>query len=123
MVHAPESVGFGKRGHVSASGGGSWALLHDHASLFRTTVLLAAGSADQQRAFLYCLALAANVLRELPHAEFARRLHERFAAVEREDAYREARAAFLAGTNACFPAGTVWLKRRAGVACEPFATD
>ena len=39
------------------------------------------------------------------------------------EAYREARAAFLAGASACFPAGTFWLKRHAGVACEPFASD
>ena len=39
------------------------------------------------------------------------------------EAYREARAAFLAGAEVCFPAGTFWLKRHAGVACEPFASD
>ena len=59
--HAPKIAGFRKRGHVSASCGGSWALLHDHASLFRTPVLLAADP-QTNSAFLYCLALAARAL-------------------------------------------------------------
>jgi len=36
-------------------------------------------------------------------------------------AYRRARAAFLAGASAAFPAGTFWLRRHAGVICEPVA--
>ncbi len=38
------------------------------------------------------------------------------------DAYRQARALFIAGKKACFPAGTFWLPRVAGAICEPFAT-
>ena len=34
--------------------------------------------------------------------------------------YREARDKFVAGAQACFPAGTFWLRRFAGVSCEPF---
>ena len=37
------------------------------------------------------------------------------------DAYRDARAAFIAGQSACFPAGTFWLAKYAGVPCEPSA--
>ena len=38
------------------------------------------------------------------------------------DGYRRARAAFLAGVRATFPAGTFWLQRYAGVACDPIAS-
>jgi putative transposase len=38
------------------------------------------------------------------------------------DGYRRARAAFLAGVSATFPAGTFWLQRYAGVACDPIAS-
>ena len=34
-------------------------------------------------------------------------------------AYREARNAFVAGLKALFPAGTFWLRRFAGVPCDP----
>jgi hypothetical protein len=34
-------------------------------------------------------------------------------------AYRAARTAFLQGVDACFPTGTFWLRRFAGVSCEP----
>jgi putative transposase len=34
-------------------------------------------------------------------------------------AYRAARKAFLGGLDACFPVGTFWLRRFAGVPCEP----
>jgi hypothetical protein len=34
-------------------------------------------------------------------------------------AYRAARALFIAGADAIFPAGCYWLRRFAGVACEP----
>jgi len=37
------------------------------------------------------------------------------------EAYRQARALFIAGKKACFPAGTFWLPRVAGADCEPFA--
>ena len=36
------------------------------------------------------------------------------------EAYRQARALFVAGKAACFPAGTFWLPRVAGAICEPF---
>jgi putative transposase len=39
------------------------------------------------------------------------------------EAYRQARALFVAGEKARFPAGTFWLPRVAGAVCEPFATD
>jgi len=39
------------------------------------------------------------------------------------DTYRSARAAFLAGAAAVFPAGTFWLHRFARVPCEPVATS
>jgi len=35
-----------------------------------------------------------------------------------QDAYRRAREAFLGGFQAIFPAGTFWLRRYAGAACE-----
>ena len=35
-------------------------------------------------------------------------------------AYRQARERFIAGVNSTFPAGTFWLRRFAGIACEPF---
>ena len=38
------------------------------------------------------------------------------------DSYRRARAAFVAGVDATFPAGTFWLHRYAGVPCDPFAS-
>lgn len=37
-------------------------------------------------------------------------------------AYREARDQFIAGFATVFPAGTFWLRRFAGVTCEPFAS-
>jgi REP element-mobilizing transposase RayT len=37
------------------------------------------------------------------------------------EAYRRARDAFLQGVAVGFPAGTFWLKRYAGVSCEPVA--
>jgi putative transposase len=37
------------------------------------------------------------------------------------DAYRRARDAFLKGAAAAFPIGTFWLRRHAGVSCEPVA--
>ncbi|MEP6655525.1 MAG: hypothetical protein ABJA82_19320 [Myxococcales bacterium] len=39
------------------------------------------------------------------------------------EAYRESRLQFTAGAAVTFPAGTFWLRRFAGVACEPFATS
>ena len=39
------------------------------------------------------------------------------------ETYRQARALFIAGKEACFPAGTFWLPRVAGAICEPFATS
>jgi REP-associated tyrosine transposase len=37
------------------------------------------------------------------------------------ESYRRARAAFVAGVEAAFPAGTFWLRRYAGVTCDPCA--
>jgi putative transposase len=37
------------------------------------------------------------------------------------ESYRRARAAFVAGVEAAFPAGTFWLRRYAGVICDPCA--
>ena len=37
------------------------------------------------------------------------------------EAYRRARAAFMAGAEAAFPTGTYWLRRFAAVACDPVA--
>jgi putative transposase len=38
-------------------------------------------------------------------------------------AYRKARRLFTSGESAAFPAGTFWLRRFAGVVCEPFASS
>ena len=38
-------------------------------------------------------------------------------------AYRVARTAFLEGAKAAFPVGTYWLRRHAGVLCEPAGTS
>jgi putative transposase len=35
------------------------------------------------------------------------------------ESYRRAREAFVAGVHAAFPAGTFWLRRYAGVTCDP----
>ncbi len=35
------------------------------------------------------------------------------------DAYRQARLLFVAGHAACFPSGTYWLAKYAGVPCDP----
>jgi putative transposase len=37
------------------------------------------------------------------------------------DSYRRARAAFVSGFDAAFPAGTFWLRKHAGVICDPCA--
>jgi hypothetical protein len=39
------------------------------------------------------------------------------------EGYRRARAAFVAGVQATFPAGTYWLQRHAGVVCDPVANS
>jgi len=39
------------------------------------------------------------------------------------EGYRRARAAFVAGVHATFPAGTYWLQRHAGVVCDPIANN
>jgi len=65
--------------------------------------------------------------RQLPPRVACQNLWRRIETLGRNKAWieacREARAAFLAGAKACFPAGTFWLKRHASVACEPFPSD
>lgn len=64
--------------------------------------------------------------RELDPRVACRNIWRRIEALARNkvwlDCYRTARAAFLKGAAAIFPAGTFWLRRHAGVSCDPAAS-